>query len=429
MEKGYCENKLEKYLRKSILHNFETIRNDVDVVDKWKKILEKLGTSDDPFETSIKKYKCRMFYYTPWQIFLLNLNAFFKLCKINLIKTYNVVFKKGYIEKLKNSLEYLDKGLQQNGENVADNANKSYDMVIQLRDDLGIEDVFPDDLYKEFPNYIKVDADFNRVYIFHENLKNAYRKLAKRNFWRFNYKLMALKELALHSYILESYNPKATVVYINERNVFGSVLKSVYEKEGREFIGFMHGTDLMHLIKSYMSFSRYYMWDKEYIDMYKNDMNCNIDKYIVYKPKKNDHVFKDKKEYRKDITYYMSGQTPDAEDKLAHIMKELQKKNINMYMRPHPRLGMDEDKFLKGRIEKCDVDIIESIDDSEYVAGVSTTVIEQAYYGGKKVLIDDVSNKNEFKLLKDRKYLMLSKIDNKKVEFFSDYLKEKGIKI
>ncbi len=78
--------------------------------------------------------------------------------------------------------------------------------------------------------------------------------------------------------------------------------------------------------------------------------------------------------------------------------------------------------FKPENIESFEIKTSESIDNSEYIVGVATTVVTEAYYGGKKVLIDDVTDKEEFESLKSRGYLMLKKLGEDNVELFSEYL-------
>lgn len=403
------ENKIDEYIAKLTKENFLDKYTNPPDVEEWKNFIKSLPQKDDPFVQSLNKYKCRMYYFNFSYIFLVNIVAFLKLLKIRFTNLF-IKFSKN---KIKDIYSTKDAG--------------KYDMVIQKRKDLDIDDVFPLELYDEFPNYIIVPANHDRTLIFNEDLNKAYKELVRRNFFRFNYRLLALKELALHSYLLENYNPKATVVYINERNVLGPILKNIYEKQGREFIGFMHGSDIFHLIKSYMAFSRYYIWDKDYIPMYENDMKCIIDKYVVYIPGKNSFTFKEKDLYEKDLTYYVSGQSEDELKILSKVIKELEKKSIRMMIRPHPRLDFNKKLFDEKNIESFEVDIEKSMDNSKYIVGVSTTVIEQGYFGGKKILIDDISNKRTFQSLYDRKYLMITKLGEENVKLFSEYLKNKGI--
>ena len=397
------ESFIEAYIRKLTIRVFTNFDKNPPKVEDWYDFLESLPKSKDPFVLSENKYKCRMYYFDWKYKLLINTNSFFVLTK---------TYIKNFLFKLfkKRDNDYI----------ASDREN--YDMII-LNRRISIDDVFPKELFKEFPKYKKVETRHDRTIIFNQALKESYKILARKNRFNFSYKLLALREFALHSYVLENYNPKATVVYVNERNTLSPIIKDIYEKKNKEFIGFMHGTDLLHLIKSYMSFSRYYIWDEDYIDMYINDMNCNINKYIVHKPDKLKKEYFKKEKYDNDLTYYLSATSTKSLKKLSEIVKQLKEKNINIKFRAHPRIpGLNNIINILGEdnMEKTDIGITESISNTEYVVGLSTTVIEEAFYGGKKIILDDITDEEMFKNLKDRKYLMLKK----EHILFSDYLKD-----
>ena len=402
MSKIHLENKLEKYLRDILVSGMVSAHQDIHIVEKWKDFIKTLKISEDPFKMSKNKYKARLYYVGVKYKILINLNAFAKLFKINVLN----MFKTEHTSE-----EY-----------VAKDAGKQ-DMVIQVKTDIPEDDIMPEELYKEFSKHVSVPVSFKRTRIFNKELKKIYKKLCRKNPFSFNYQLLALKELAWHSYVLENYDPKAVVVYANERNLFSPILKDFYEKNNKEFISFMHGTDLFHLIKVFSSFSRYYVWDEDYIQMYKNELFYNINQYIVYSPKKNNYSFEEKSHYEKDITYYISGHTDETHKKIVELIKILKEKNINLTVRPHPRREFDLNIYNKDDLEDLSVDIVDSMDNTEYILGVATTVVEQGFFAGKKILIDD----EEFYLLKTRKFLMLSKINNNQVMLLSDYLRGRGI--
>lgn len=413
MSKGYNVNKIENYLRDIFVDGLVSANQDLDIANKWSEFLNSLEKTNNPYKNSKNKYRARMYYVGYKYIFLSNFNAFFKLINIYTKNLLEKIFKANY----KTSKGYM-------AEDAGD-----LDMVVQERDDMPLYDIFPEELYKEFPNYVKVPVEFTRTHILNKELKRTYRKLCRKNILSFNYKLMALKELALHSYIVENYNPKAVIVYANERNLFSPILKEYYENNNKEFISFMHGTDLLHLIKAFTAFSRYYVWDNGYIEMYKDDLYFDVNQYIKYTPIKNSYSFKEKDKYLKDITYYISGHTDDAHRRIAKLIKILFNKGIKLIVRPHPRRKFNQSIYNKEDLEDLNINIEESIDNSEYILGVASTVIEQAYYGGKKIILDDVTNREEFKTLEVRKFLMLSKLGDDKIILLSEYLRKIGINI
>lgn len=397
--------KFANYKRRLTLNAIANFDKEPPKVEEWETFLDSLPKEKDMFTLSLNKYKCRMYYFDWKYKVIANIGAFFELFKIHISSLLN----------------------KENKNNDDKEKNKEKLDMLVLEREVDPEDVFPNELYKEFPNNKKIETKHNSTIIKDEDLKTAYKTLARKNLFKFEYKLLALKELALHSDILSKYDFKAVVVYINERNSFSPILKEIYEKKNKEFISFMHGENLFQLIKSYMSFTRYYIWDKDQIDMFKNDMHCNIDKYVHYVPRKLSRKYELKNKYEKDLTYYISATSKKALANLAEITENLKTKGKKLVVRAHPRMtDMEHLKsiFNDENIESFDVKTPDSIENSEYIVGTATTVVTEAFYGGKKILIDDVTDREEFESLKSRKYLMLEKLKDPNVKLFSKYLKE-----
>ena len=84
-------------------------------------------------------------------------------------------------------------------------------------------------------------------------------------------------------------------------------------------------------------------------------------------------------------------------------------------MRPHPRWSnLEQLKLVFDKmnieIEQCNiVPVKDSILDSEVVVGTFSSVLTEAYYLGKKVYIDDVSDPALIKELVMKKYFLLGK--------------------
>ncbi len=399
--------KLNEYKRKLTVKGIAS-RKPVDI-EAWKNFLDSLPKDKDPYTLSTNKYKCRMYYFDWKYKLFVNFISFFELFFIHVS---NFCYK---VRK------------QEDKENKLNRDIENIDMLI-LKREVDIKDVFPNELYEEFPKNKVLELTHDSTIMTDKDFKYAYKNLAKKNFFRFEYKLLALKELALHSKILASYNPKAIVVYINERNTISPILKELYKSKNIEFISFMHGVDLLHLIKAYMSFSRYYVWDEDYIDMYIKDMSCAIDRYIHYTPEKLNKNYKLKEKYEKKITYYVSAMSEQAVENLVKIVEELNNKNISILVRLHPRMSNLEhvkSLFNEKNIESFDIKIDDSIENTEYIVGTSTTVLTEAYYGGKPIIIDDMTDKTAFNNLSDRKYLLFKKEHT----LFSEYLKNEGISL
>lgn len=394
--------KFYKFLTLKGIANFNREQPDIN---RWKLFLERLPKSDnDVYLQSYNKYRCRMFYF-----------GFFYKIIINAVSIFSILYF-----HIKN---FIIKDLSIR--NIDENDFNNKKMII-LKDDVPFQDVMPEELFFEFTEYKIFDKKKLEMKMYDKEFRKVFKTVRKKHFFSFHYRYLILRELGLHSAVIFKESPDATIVYVNERNVASPLLRYLYEIKNRELISFMHGEDLFHLIKCFMSFSRYYIWDEQYSNMYINDMYCNIEKYITYKPKKLKKEFMKKDVYSKDLTYYLSGESDDSLRKIHEIVKILQDHNLKMVIRPHPRMSnmkLINDLFDAENVEDLDVTIEDSISDSKLIVGISTTVLAEAYYGGKDILIDDVTNVSFYNNLYDRKYLML----NKDIPLFSMYLNKLNI--
>ena len=79
--------------------------------------------------------------------------------------------------------------------------------------------------------------------------------------------------------------------------------------------------------------------------------------------------------------------------------------------RPHPRYS-DMD-LLKKYVSEEEIEtpqkvgILESISNLDCAVGSYTTVLAQAYFSGKNILLDDVTFKSQYNQLKERRYILI----------------------
>lgn len=384
--------------------NFDEKQPDVK---EWIEFINSLPDSkDDDFLASYNKYLCRMHYFGLGYKIMINIAAFFALMAF---------YMKSFF--VKPDFEVLDK---------KDSKINSRKMLLIEQYTPASDDVFPRELFDEFGIYYKVDETYQNIKLAKKEFYDAYKIVRKNHFFKFHYRYLILRELSLHSSLIDRFDQDATVVYVNERNVVSPILTKLYEAEGRELISFMHGEDLLHLIKAYKTFSRYYVWDKRYIPMYINVMKSNTRMFIEYVPEKLQYQFEKKSEYLNDLTYYLSAESKTSLLKIKAIIDKLKEKDKKMIIRLHPRMSEIEEieeVFDPEDIEDLHKDIKESILDTRYVVGICSTVMTEAYYGGKEVIIDNLTNNEFYYNLKDRMCLMFER----NMINLSEYLEDLGI--
>ena len=96
---------------------------------------------------------------------------------------------------------------------------------------------------------------------------------------------------------------------------------------------------------------------------------------------------------------------------ISDNMKSLKRQGFNISIRPHPRYSdIDVIHFLfEGmNIENVkEVSIEESLLRTKAAISLYSTVLNQAYHSGITVVIDDISNTEAFRKLKELRYVML----------------------
>lgn len=97
-------------------------------------------------------------------------------------------------------------------------------------------------------------------------------------------------------------------------------------------------------------------------------------------------------------------------------------------VRPHP--NSTNIKKLKryiaiSMIEDNKIGIDTSILTTKSIVAKCSTVINQAYYAGKEIIIDDITDKKLFSILKERNYIGF-KLEHKLLSVVLDNLRNKG---
>ncbi|MBQ9314988.1 MAG: hypothetical protein IJ220_08400 [Clostridia bacterium] len=365
----------------------KTIKNTEDLPDisKWKEYLKRIGNDDDPIKESFRKHKCRMTYFGCFRLVLINILSFFYLC----VTSFRVNKKR---------------------------IEPSFDNVATLieRKAIPSKDIFPSALVNEYSNINIVDYDSISFDQLVQELFSIYVRIKKKYFFHPYYLLQIKQGLSMISYCLLNSTFNALIVYDSERDISTPIIKAYLESKGIKYISFMHGEYLLQLIQAHMSFSEYYIWHHTYIEMFKDVLKCNIGNYIIYKP------FKMKKKFDFStlepdhfMTYYLSGESTVSLDNLVDIFNVFESNGKRCVIRFHPRyshVDLIYRLFDTSKIENPkEIALETSLSSTEYVVGLSSTVLSEAYAEGKKIVIDDISNPKQFENIKHRYCIALSK--------------------
>lgn len=359
-------------------------------VDEWLEFLDSLPQCTGYISNTYNKYLCRQFHFPNWKKTLFEIAAIplviYMLCT-RCIGGKNLPAKKGNL------------------------------LLIERKPDVDYKDIIPSQLLSKYEENMEVLGSGNAMHTSAKMSKEALEIFRPffRKYWYHPFLILwSIRELCKHSGYIQQYNPAATVVYVEERNVISPMLKQLYEQSGRKFISFMHGEYLLRLIQGYMSFSEYYIWDASYEETFSKILRCDIDDYILYKPHKLVKKWNlEQYEPSYFCTYYFSSESKSSIRNISEVFKKFESRGKKCKVRPHPRysqLAVIRENFPEEMIEDPKkVSIEESLRATKYVVGLATTVLEEGYYEGREIVIDDIGAREKFENLTKRRYVTLNK--------------------
>ncbi len=350
------------------------------------KFLEQFDTSDlSDLERSYNQYICQIRNKNKIEIIMLNI-----FCSLAIIPSILFFGINGVIKKR----SFNDKN------NVKKNAifwgiNKN---------------IIPDSLIKKY-KIIKYD-DFFALNI--KDIKFIINQLLIRKPFSFYFNLKIITKLAIYSGNIYKYNPE-TIIATSEYSFTSSMLTKYCNENNILHINVMHGDKLFNIRDSFFRFNKCYIWDKHYkelfIKMNAEPMQFSIEIPSSFLLRKHDS-FKIYKPKNKKLTYYLQH---NSEEKLLGIKKRLKKLDSKLIIsiRPHPlysNMVLVNKVFKDFNIENIyEVNIKDSIIQTDYVVSLYSTVLLEAHLLNKNVVIDDLVDEKYYHKLKELDYIMINK--------------------
>lgn len=287
------------------------------------------------------------------------------------------------------------------------------DAVIENVPRLPNTDILPEAVVKRYQNICEVkELNYRDIYL-NETAADICKELERRYPRRFYFRLIVMIKLALFSQYIDQYHPRDIVFYSVEREFSGPLQTLLCERCGMRYEAFMHGDYLYTLSFAFQRYSKYYIWDSAYNKMLEQ-LKC-VSPTVVYRPDKLRGTAKKLEEH--DCTYfasyYFSDESEESVKKISEIFREFRERGLRCKVRPHPRfsnLALIHQYFVDTDVEDINAyPLAQSITDSLYIIGLSTTVLSEAFFSGKRVVIDDVSNEVQYRELVERGYIMMSR--------------------
>lgn len=378
--------------------NSEKVRPSREAQDAF---LDRFDASENHYENSYNKYRCVCFFHYSKTTLLL----------------YNFA----------SALLYLPMYLKLSSfKKENENGKTSNVMMLKKGKTIGTDDIFPEELREQYA-INEYFVDYNKIYL-DSDAKKILSTARKRHPFSFHYNLVLMLRMATQCSIINDNNPSAVCTYVCEREFADPLLTLYSEGRGVQYHGFMHGDFMYQIDHAFMQFSCYWVWDEHYLRMFK-ELKCS-QPMRVYTPGKYKPLVEAKpleSDYDFFATYYFSGETKASIDRLKEIFDAMRSFGKEGKLRPHPRFSNYEyikQIFSDYTIEDCaSFSLKDSLESTYCCIAINSTVLSQAYHSGKPVIIDDLTNTNEFERLKDEEYIMLGKSNCYLSELLSNQFK------
>lgn len=379
-----------KFNRK-VLFDAKSQKRHRDMQDQ-SRYLEHFDEPRDEYEKAYFKYKCHAYYHYSFLIKIIYNCAGIIMIPIFIIL---LVLKKRGVEDNRARTD-------------ADGA------IIIVSPTMGYKDILPKQIKEKYSNLKEVKP----LSITERSMdKDAWITLRKclMRYWMHPYFcLEVLIRLACNCRLIQLYNPQAIVGYGWERDFAAPILLQYCNLKGIERLTFMHGIFVYSIDKAFLSFNKYYVWEEYYVKMFeklKADPTC----LEIYRPKKYEAIVKPRPvgtEYEYFLTYYFTAESKERMLRIKKCLDLFSAQGLVCKLRPHPRftdVKLLEETFTGYLIEDSSWTLADSMECSEYIAAYNSTVLAEAYYSDKEILIDDYVDPAKFQNMIDRDYIMLSR--------------------
>lgn len=220
----------------------------------------------------------------------------------------------------------------------------------------------------------------------------------------------ALMNVARYSHLIYRYTPNVMIQF-GEFSFSSSVLTACCHQHNVKHIDVMHGEKLYYIRDAFFHYDECYVWS----DYYKNlltSLKAEPTQFRIAVPPslkidsekyKNDAVYADYK-------YYLANYDEKAIAAIVGAMRFAKQGGKSVKYRPHPRYSDMEllRKYVSpDEIEMpVEVGIQESVANLGCAVGSYTTVMVQALFSGKNVMMDDVAEKEQYEKLRSLEYIL-----------------------
>ena len=343
-------------------------------VKKQMDFMDKLGTPENDWERSYFQYRCQM------ELNGRLMGLFLNLLSLPLILYYSV----------KKSDAIQNRGCE----------------AVFLSERASVH-VIPEELKREYTSWI---TRTKHGEYFSDSDKKYFRKLVRRYPFSWHFLLKCLIKIRFYSYEIQCSRPQALVVCA-EYSYTASVLSDYCRSRQVKHVNVMHGEKLFHMVDSFFRFDRCYVWNEAYVQLF-IALRAESGQFVVALPASMRIKAREEISKEVDFTYYLGAEKRKDLEKISKSLSEIQKKGYTVAVRPHPiysDLHAVSDLFKGAEIEAKETLAIENsiLRTRNAISGYST-VLSQAYNAGVNIVIDDETNPEHYRKLKELQYNVLS---------------------
>lgn len=368
---------------KRTLDKFNTVSIFNTSVAEQENFLQRLPAPRDDWERSYLQYRCQNFLMRRGLPLLLNCIA------IPLLPIYE--------RKLLNN---------ETPEQKRHEAKKELAILLFS----GAANIVPISLGQEFD--IFQEKNFQENLHLNQSDRDYLHQLRRRYPFAFYFRLKCMLKLAMYSYIIDFYRPKA-ILCSEEYSFTCSLLTDYCQSRSVAHINVMHGEKAFFIRDTFIHFDRFYIWDLHYKHLFK-DLGAEETQFRIEIPPSLRLPSPASIEKTVDYTYYLGNETREQIEHILSNLTILQNRGAIVAIRLHPIyfssskfLCEDNRGFLIEQNDTCSIE--ESLLRTNCVLSLYSTVLLQASFNNIPYAIDDLSNPTLLQQTMSMRYLSYSK--------------------
>lgn len=224
----------------------------------------------------------------------------------------------------------------------------------------------------------------------------------------------SMMNVARYSDMIKRHQPKVMIQF-GEFSFSSSILTAYCHRHNAKHIDVMHGEKIYCIKDAFFHYDECYVWSDFYINLFQSERAFHNQFIVALPPSmKIDCRKYFNNEYFADYKYYLEGYTESELKQIVASMSFAKKQGKTVKYRLHPRysdVALLQKYVSENEIEyPKSVPILESISSTDNIVGLFTTVMAQAYFSGKNVIMDDVTYKKLYDRCAEYRYALVENV-------------------